>query len=56
MPRAPRRAGTRRQAVPCVGSVTDAGFGERFVAAAVDHFGGLDIVVNNAGYTWDTVI
>jgi len=44
------------QAVACVGSVTDAGFGERFVAAAVDNFGGLDIIVNNAGYTWDSVI
>jgi 3-oxoacyl-[acyl-carrier protein] reductase len=44
------------QAVACVGSVTDTDFGERFVAAAVDHFGGLDIIVNNAGYTWDSVI
>ena len=44
------------QGVACVGSVTDADFGERFVAAAVDNFGGLDIIVNNAGYTWDSVI
>jgi 3-oxoacyl-[acyl-carrier protein] reductase len=44
------------QAVACVGSVTDADFGERFVQAAVDNFGGLDIIVNNAGYTWDSVI
>lgn len=43
-------------AVTCVGSVTDAGFGERFVQTAVDTFGGLDIIVNNAGYTWDSVI
>jgi 3-oxoacyl-[acyl-carrier protein] reductase len=43
-------------AVACVGSVTDADFGERFVQAAVDNFGGLDIIVNNAGYTWDSVI
>jgi 3-oxoacyl-[acyl-carrier protein] reductase len=27
-----------------------------FVATAVDTFGGLDIIVNNAGYTWDNVI
>jgi 3-oxoacyl-[acyl-carrier protein] reductase len=40
----------------CVGSVTDADFGERFVATALESFGGLDIVVNNAGYTWDNVI
>ncbi|NJP94781.1 SDR family oxidoreductase [Nonomuraea sp. FMUSA5-5] len=44
------------EAVACAGSVTDAGFGERFVGAALDAFGGLDIVVNNAGYTWDGVI
>jgi 3-oxoacyl-[acyl-carrier protein] reductase len=44
------------QAVACVGNVTNADFGERFVAAAVDNFGGLDIIVNNAGYTWDSVI
>ena len=44
------------QAVACIGSVTDADFGERFVQSAVDNFGGLDIIVNNAGYTWDSVI
>ncbi|MFE5703265.1 MULTISPECIES: SDR family NAD(P)-dependent oxidoreductase [Rhodococcus] len=44
------------QAAACVGSVTEPDFAERFVATAVDHFGGLDIVVNNAGYTWDSVI
>lgn len=44
------------QAVGCVGSVTEDGFAQRFVQTAVDHFGGLDIVVNNAGYTWDSVI
>ncbi|MEV8638662.1 SDR family oxidoreductase [Streptosporangium sp. NPDC051023] len=43
-------------AVACVGDVTEAGFAERFVRTAVDSFGGLDIIVNNAGYTWDTVI
>jgi 3-oxoacyl-[acyl-carrier protein] reductase len=40
----------------CVGSVTDVDFGERFVKTALDAFGGLDVVVNNAGYTWDSVI
>lgn len=44
------------QAVACIGSVTDPDFGERFVQTAVDSFGGLDIIVNNAGYTWDAVI
>lgn len=43
-------------AVACVGSVTEDGFAERFVQTAVDEFGGLDIIVNNAGYTWDSVV
>jgi len=44
------------QAVACAGSVTEAGFAERFVGTALDAFGGLDIIVNNAGFTWDGVI
>jgi 3-oxoacyl-[acyl-carrier protein] reductase len=44
------------EAVSCVGSVTGDGFAERFVGTATKSFGGLDIIVNNAGYTWDTVI
>ena len=44
------------EAVACIGSVTEADFGERFVQCAVDSFNGLDIIVNNAGYTWDNVI
>ena len=43
-------------AVSVVGSVTDAEFANRFIGTAVDAFGGIDIIVNNAGYTWDTVI
>jgi len=38
------------------GSVTDDGFSDRFVGAAMEEFGGLDIIVNNAGYTWDSTI
>ena len=37
-------------------NVTTPEFGERIVAAALEHFGAIDIVVNNAGYTWDNVI
>jgi len=44
------------QAVSVVGSVSEDGFAERFVSTAVETFGGLDIIVNNAGYTWDSVI
>jgi len=43
-------------AVACTGNVTETGFAERFVNTAVASFGGLDIIVNNAGYTWDGVI
>ncbi|ROZ75288.1 SDR family NAD(P)-dependent oxidoreductase [Ramlibacter sp. WS9] len=44
------------QAVACVGSVTDAGFADRFVGAALESYAGVDIIVNNAGYTWDNVV
>jgi 3-oxoacyl-[acyl-carrier protein] reductase len=44
------------KAVACVGNVTAEDFGERFVQTAIDTFGGLDIIVNNAGYTRDGVI
>jgi 3-oxoacyl-[acyl-carrier protein] reductase len=44
------------QAVACVGSVTAADFAERFVQTALSQFGGLDIIINNAGYTWDNVV
>ncbi|MDF2457720.1 MAG: putative 3-oxoacyl-[acyl-carrier-protein] reductase [Nitrospira sp.] len=44
------------QAVACPGSVTEPGFADRFVATAVETYGGLDIIVNNAGYTWDNVV
>ncbi len=44
------------EAVACVGSVTAPDFADRFVKTAVENFKGIDIVVNNAGYTWDNVI
>src|SRR3954453_15513327 len=44
------------RAVVCAGSVTADGFAERFIQTAVDTFGGIDIIVNNAGYTWDSVV
>ena len=44
------------EAVACPGSVTVDGFAEQFVGTAIDSFGGLDIIVNNDGYTWDGVI
>jgi 3-oxoacyl-[acyl-carrier protein] reductase len=44
------------EAIAVNGNVTETGFAERFVNAAMETFGGLDIVVNNAGYTWDSTI
>ena len=43
-------------AVSCIGSVTAPDFAERFIKTAVENYEGIDIIVNNAGYTWDNVI
>ncbi len=44
------------EAIAVAGSVTDAKFPDRLVKSAVDRFGRLDVIVNNAGYTYDGVI
>jgi 3-oxoacyl-[acyl-carrier protein] reductase len=44
------------EAVACTGSVTAPDFAERFVGTALGNYKALDIIVNNAGYTWDSVI
>ena len=41
-------------AVP--GDVTASDFAPRLISAALDGFGRIDAIVNNAGYTWDGVI
>ncbi|MFN2426915.1 MAG: SDR family NAD(P)-dependent oxidoreductase [Candidatus Binatia bacterium] len=46
------RAGGGKAEV-CAGSVTDATFPSRLIAAAMDAYGTFDIIVNNAGYTHD---
>lgn len=46
-----REAGGDALAVP--GDVTAVDFPERFIQSALDAFGGIDIVVNNAGYIWN---
>jgi 3-oxoacyl-[acyl-carrier protein] reductase len=38
------------------GSVTADAFADRFVGTAMEKFGGLDVIVNNAGYNWDATI
>ncbi|MGH2716941.1 MAG: SDR family NAD(P)-dependent oxidoreductase [Thermoleophilaceae bacterium] len=37
------------------GDLTQQGVPDQLVQKAVDEFGGIDIIVNNAGYTWDGV-
>lgn len=38
------------------GDVTNPEFPQKLVDNVISQFGGLDIIVNNAGYSWDTVI
>jgi len=40
----------------CAGSVTDPDFPNQLIKTTVDRFKALDIIVNNAGYTYDGVI
>jgi len=46
--------GAKAAAFP--GSVTDKEFPDKLIKKAIDEFGKLDIIVNNAGFGWDTVI
>jgi 3-oxoacyl-[acyl-carrier protein] reductase len=44
------------RAVSLIGDVAAPGFGERALKTALDSFGDLDIIVNNAGFIWNTAI
>jgi 3-oxoacyl-[acyl-carrier protein] reductase len=44
------------RAMALAGDMTDPAFPAQVAEAAVANFGSIDIVVNNAGYTWDAVI
>src|SRR5271167_4121627 len=44
------------QAAHVCGDLTNPAFPEQMVKATLDTFGAVDIIVNNAGYTWDNVI
>lgn len=49
-----RNAGGQAAIIP--GDVTDPAFPKQLIQGTLDAFGGIDIIVNNAGYTWDAVI
>lgn len=44
------------RAAKLAGDITRPDFPQQLVDAALSAFGGIDIIVNNAGYTWDNVI
>ena len=44
------------KAIVVAGDVTDPAFPAQLIKATLDAFEGIDIIVNNAGYTWDAVI
>lgn len=44
------------EAAVCSGNVTEENFPDIFVNTAIESYGRLDIIINNAGYTWDSVI
>jgi 3-oxoacyl-[acyl-carrier protein] reductase len=43
-------------AAQCAGDLTDASFPQQLVDRTIAELGGLDIIVNNAGHTWDNII
>jgi 3-oxoacyl-[acyl-carrier protein] reductase len=49
-----RGAGGRAEAI--AGDITRADFPQKLVDDTIAAFGAIDIIVNNAGYTWDNVI
>ena len=44
------------QALAVVADVTKDGDIEELIGQTVNAFGGIDVLVNNAGYTWDGVL
>ncbi len=44
------------RAMAFTGDVTDPNFPDRLMKKTVETFGGLNVLVNNAGYTWDAML
>jgi len=49
-------ASTIPGAASCPGDMTDPAFPQKLTDRTLKEFGAIDIIVNNAGYTWDNVI
>jgi 3-oxoacyl-[acyl-carrier protein] reductase len=49
-------SGDEKRVAAVAGDLTEPSFPDALVKAALDRFGDLDIIVNNAGYSWDSVI
>ncbi|MGI8959537.1 MAG: SDR family NAD(P)-dependent oxidoreductase [Bryobacteraceae bacterium] len=47
---------TGAKAAAIAGDLTDSEFPKKVMDRLIDEFGSVDVVVNNAGYTWDSVI
>ena len=43
-------------AIACAGSVSHPDFPKRFIGAAVERFGDIHVIVNNAGYIWNSPV
>jgi len=46
----------RGQAIAVPGDVTDAAYPDKLIKETINAFGKINIIVNNAGYTWDGVV
>lgn len=47
--------GGAKKAIAIAGDVTAEDFPDKLINGTLEQFGGIDIIVNNAGYTWDAV-
>jgi 3-oxoacyl-[acyl-carrier protein] reductase len=54
MAEAIKKAGGK--AIAIAGNVTDTAFPDKLMGAAIDAFGKINVIVNNAGYTWDGMV
>jgi 3-oxoacyl-[acyl-carrier protein] reductase len=48
--------GGEKKAIVIAGDVTAPDFGENLINGTLEQFGQIDVIVNNAGYTWDGVL